>query len=112
MLQYLQPRLAAVGSDIDLAKTQLWGSGVPERQDLDTLAQDYPLFGIHISPFDSASGVLVLGSPISRPGSIQFKRDCAESAVAKNDAVCRLLSLFQTHRYHTVSYITVWMHAG
>jgi hypothetical protein len=93
-MRFLKPRLAAVGSDIDLAKTQLWGPGVPERQVLDTLAKDDPLFGIPIAPFDSASGVLVLGSPISRPGSIQFTRDCAESAVAKNDAACRLLSLF------------------
>jgi hypothetical protein len=45
---------------MDLAKTQLWGPGVPKWQVLDTLAQDDPLFGIPIAPFDSSSGVLVL----------------------------------------------------
>jgi hypothetical protein len=111
-MRFLQPRLAAVGSDIDLAKTQLWGPGVPERQVLDILAQDDPIFWIPIASFYSASGVLVSGSPISRPGSIQFTRDCAESSFTKNDAVCLLLPSFRTLRYNTASNITVWMHTG
>ena len=93
-LRHLIPRLASVGSVVDLAKTHLWGPGIPDRQFLGPLDPSDPFYGLPIIPYDEGSGVLVLGCPISRPGSVQFSRDCAESTVAQNDAACRLLALF------------------
>ena len=93
-LRHLVPRLAASGSIVDTAKTHLWGPGVPDRRVLESLDPTDPLFGLPVIPYDPGSGIEVLGCPIPRPGSAQFTRDCAESSVARNDAACRLLSLF------------------
>ena len=93
-LRHLVPRLAAVGSIVDLEKTHMWGPGVPHRDFLGQLEPSDPLFGIPIIPYDESSGVSVLGCPIPKPGTVQFVRDCAESTVAQNDTACRLLSLF------------------
>jgi hypothetical protein len=79
---------------IDTQKTHIWGPGAPDPRSLDSLDPSDPLFGLPIIPFVEGSGVEVLGCPLSKPGSIQFTRDCAESTVAANDAACRLLALF------------------
>jgi hypothetical protein len=79
-MAHIKPRLAAVGSIIDIGKTHIWGPGAPDCHLLESLAPEDPLYHIPIVPYDIGSGVQVGEMPPDQKGKAQSRPDEASSS--------------------------------
>ena len=99
----LVPAFRAVGLDVNLAKCEVWGPAGA------LVAHTCP--GVKLIPWDTKSGVVVLGCPVNFPGTTTFQDIVWEDRVEQLRKATELLSKMLDAQLGHHLRGSAWMHA-